>query len=665
MAIETTNKGYTDSAAYYADPSNVEVPDQTHQEYAKGLNSYILATAIPAGGGGASDAEILDLKQAQGILAIQQAISAGTTVNSNYLYAVDEYTDETGISTSVATYEPSTDSYRTSTSSTHSLLVQSEETGTVTDGNAYFYDSTGNVGEPLTANGNAQTEIPSGVGSDTDPYGGTEPLLLLDGTGDYAEAPDSASWDFGSGDYTISVWVKPANLTGQKSIINQWVTGQRSWLLRSEGSNIAFYYSTNGTNLVSFISGAVMTLNAWQHIAVVKTGGTTTVYRNGTSVVSGADTATYYSSTQKLLIGTFDTGTSDYFNGRIADPRILKGSAEIPPSGGPTSKPTVSTEDFYFDHDITNTTFTDFTGTHTANITNTAVRHTLSTSKFGVSSAYYNGSADLVVADTASPGDWDLGASGTVDTFVRFSSLGSAECLLMTGDETSDHAWKLSKNASNEFVFECSDNATQTSYNTTLTTTSAGLVAGTWHHVRVVVAGASSVIYVDSTSRATGTIGTIDAASNGTIYVGENSGGIEKFTGNLEETSVAKGVERGATEPAAPYATTVVDLELDSITFTAGSAPTKATLVVVMDPIDSVTINTDFIAYVSPTASFANKGTFTLTYAGVDPLSGGNIYTSDDLDISGLTSGTSLRYYIRGANTKDLRVHATYLYYAI
>jgi hypothetical protein len=435
-------------------------------------------------------------------------------------------------------------------------------------------------------------------------------------------------------------------------------------MLRLQGDEIYWYYNVTGsaTGFAAINSTALnVVADTWYEFHARRSGSSMEVYVEGASVASTTEGTAFFNASHVLRVGASETGSSDEFFGKIADVQIFNSAQSITPT---TSKPAVTTEDFYLEHDITNTTFTDVTSTHTANITNTAVRHTLSDAKFGGSSGQYNGSADLTIVDTASAGDFDLGASGTIDTFISFDALGSAECIMMTGDETSDHSWKLFKNSSDEFVFECSDNTTQTSYNTTLTTTSAGLSAQTMHHVRVVVAGASSVIYVDSTSRATGAIGTIDAASNGTLYVGKNSGGTERFTGRLEETSVAPSVERTSTEPAAPYELGVTDIELDSITFTAGTAPTKATMVVVMEPIDSVTINTDFIGYISPTASFANKGTFTLTYAGVDPLSGGNIYTSDDLDLTGLTSGTSIRYYLRGANTKDLRVHATYIYYA-
>jgi hypothetical protein len=204
--------------------------------------------------------------------------------------------------------------------------------------------------------------------------------------------------------------------------------------------------------------------------------------------------------------------------------------------------------------------------------------------------------------------------------------------------------------------------------------TTGPISANTWHHVAFDIDTDNTTLrlYVD------GVVEYIDASftasiidSTAQLAVGcYNQGGtpVGFFNGFMEEVRVLKGSAEYAgafTPPTAPYnAGYVSNIELDSITFTAGTAPTKATIVVVMEPIDSVTINTDFLAYVSPTASFANKATFTLTYAGIDPLSGGNIYTSDDVDLSGLTSGTDMRYYIRGANEKDLRVHAVYLYYA-
>jgi hypothetical protein len=863
--------------------NNVLTPDQTHQEYGRGITSHILATAIPSGGGGGdvTSEEFLDLKQAQGILAIQQAISAGTTVNSNYLYAVDEYEDETGISTAVATYESGTSSYRTSASSTHSLLVQSEESGTVTDGNSHFYDSSGNVGKPLTANGNAQTEIPtldspytddsslgivfdgtddyvesaedsgtfpsgttdftmeawvkpadvtggkfivgqwqgasgdlgchlrltgselefyssvsggnplsnlisSGAGvvanvwqhvavdrsvntlrmyldgvvvytnasftdninnsslslktggyastgaffdgsiadvrvfgssaeyegaftplttsptfgtedafvwgstatgniedqasntltvnGDTNvvasPYGGSEPVLLLDGTGDYVSAPDSANWYF-TGDFTIQAKAKADSTSGGRCIVSQWLASgnERAWNLEIVGSEVRFGYSTNGTdNLTTEItSGAGIAVNTWYDIAVTLDTGTTTlkIWVDGVAVYTNASfSASLNDSTADLNIGALNAGSGDLFDGRISDVRIYNGTAET--ITDLTSKPAVTTEDFYLDHDITNTTFTDASLNHTPTA-NGGVRHTLANSKFGNSSMYFDGTDDYISVPDST--DWDFGAgSFTIEAQVYPTDISGTHVIASQWESTTaDRAWRLNI-IGGEIAFVYYN--TGPTIITTNTTSGSALVANQWQHIAVDVDTDTNTlrIYLDGVVEYTNASFT-DTIRNSAepVRIGWDEIGTQYFDGLMEEVSVLKGTARynGAfTAPTEPYSVGVSDLELDSITFTAGTAPTKATFVVVMEPIDSVTINTDFIAYVSPTASFANKGTFTLTYAGVDPLSGGNIYTSDDLDISGLTSGTSLRYYLRGANSKDLRVHAIYLYYA-
>jgi hypothetical protein len=51
MAKETSNQGWIDAQAYEADPSNVEVPDSSHQEYEQGVKSYELAGNRALGAG--------------------------------------------------------------------------------------------------------------------------------------------------------------------------------------------------------------------------------------------------------------------------------------------------------------------------------------------------------------------------------------------------------------------------------------------------------------------------------------------------------------------------------------------------------------------------------------------------------------------------------------
>ncbi len=126
----------------------------------------------------------------------------------------------------------------------------------------------------------------------------------LDGVNAAVNAGTNSLFDFsgGSADFTIEAWVKPAALpsfsTGfaSKSLgdFDGWVFGIFS------GGNLLF----SGTGNWSVNSGpGVVVTGVWSHVAVTHTGGTYTLYCNGSQVGSGSG-GTWTGSTAPLQFGT-------------------------------------------------------------------------------------------------------------------------------------------------------------------------------------------------------------------------------------------------------------------------------------------------------------------------------------------------------------------------
>ena len=99
--------------------------------------------------------------------------------------------------------------------------------------------------------------------------------------------------------------------------------------------------------------------------------------------------------------------------------------------------------------------------------------------------------------------------------------------------------------------------------------------------------------------------------------------------------------------------------ELVGATQTANTAPTNARAVVLFDPIDSVTLNTDLILTMSMDGGSTYSSAFTLEKE-ADYDSNIQILTTNDLTLSG-TSGTSIVYKFTTANSKELRIHGVYV----
>jgi hypothetical protein len=100
--------------------------------------------------------------------------------------------------------------------------------------------------------------------------------------------PASANFAY-TGNFTIEAWVYPTVVTGSFSganIIWAQTASRPSYFLIFLDGNGALTFQFNGT--VKGTTGNVATLNAWNHVAVVRNGTTVTLYLNG--VGSGAST---------------------------------------------------------------------------------------------------------------------------------------------------------------------------------------------------------------------------------------------------------------------------------------------------------------------------------------------------------------------------------------
>ena len=108
------------------------------------------------------------------------------------------------------------------------------------------------------------------------------------------------------------------------------------------------------------------------------------------------------------------------------------------------------------------------------------------------------------------------------------------------------------------------------------------------------------------------------------------------------------------------------DITLQSVATTAESAPTTGDIVILIeDSAGTATINTDIKAYISRNGS-AFSSQVTLTDEG-DWGTNKRILAAHNVDISGITSGTAMKYKITTHNqsaSKETKIHATSLAWA-
>lgn len=137
-------------------------------------------------------------------------------------------------------------------------------------------------------------------------------------------ADDSADWHFGTGDFTIELWVYPIALSSTHQIFGQWgdVTTSFNCLTSADGS---VSFNKNGASLVSMPAGT-LAVNTWTHLAFSRVGGTMRAFADGVLEAQAVDSVAYIDSGEPLyLFRNNAAGGVWYFNALIDEWRVTKG----------------------------------------------------------------------------------------------------------------------------------------------------------------------------------------------------------------------------------------------------------------------------------------------------------------------------------------------------
>tara|TARA_A200000113_G_scaffold226021_1_gene249552 strand:- start:21434 stop:43285 length:21852 start_codon:yes stop_codon:yes gene_type:complete len=137
----------------------------------------------------------------------------------------------------------------------------------------------------------------------------------------YLTAPDSYDFTFADQAFTIETWLYADALSGTQHIVDFRRTNVASGLrVYLDGTTVRV---ANGNT--TLVSGGTLVPTNWHHIAVVRSTGVTTLYVDGTSVGSTADTNQYLYA--PCYVGTSFQQTLG-FTGNIDNMVIRKGFAD-------------------------------------------------------------------------------------------------------------------------------------------------------------------------------------------------------------------------------------------------------------------------------------------------------------------------------------------------
>jgi hypothetical protein len=188
-----------------------------------------------------------------------------------------------------------------------------------TNGSTTFTDNS-NSAHTATAGGNTQITT-------TDPKFGTG-SALFDGNADFIDLADSDDWHFGTGDFTIEMWLFPATVSGTQALLGQRLGPTYCpFAIAREGSSLSVILSFNNASwaAVPTISGGTLVANTWHHVALTRNGSSFKLWLDGSQVGSTYTSASSFTDIAQVL--RFGGIASFWYNGKMDDIRITKGVA--------------------------------------------------------------------------------------------------------------------------------------------------------------------------------------------------------------------------------------------------------------------------------------------------------------------------------------------------
>jgi hypothetical protein len=381
-----------------------------------------------------------------------------------------------------------------------------------------------------SVNNFALTAVGSPTVKVTNPFTTNYSYYFNGTSSDYLTIPASGALDFGTSNFTIEIWAYPTASGANRRFYSNWgSSGSVQIGFRQESNNTLRFFTT--TSGIDFSSSTLLTLNAWNHCAIVRNGSVFTMFLNGI-IVGTVTSSSAMPSTASIptYISTYD-GTNEPWSGFLADLRVVKGVAVYTggftpiapplPISNTTATSTATTSLIVLGN---NGSIVDQTGKSNVIVVGaTAVDP--SVYKFGSGSIKFNGTTDylnIVNTGTVVTGNF------TVEAWIYPTSVtGSTRTFWTLGTEVANRY--TTGIVSTSSIYTNLYGAGSVNYaNTTI-------VANTWTHVAMVRSGSTIKWYINGVASATTDTQSGTLGNNSTLKIGADSGGAALFVGYMDD----------------------------------------------------------------------------------------------------------------------------------
>lgn len=156
-------------------------------------------------------------------------------------------------------------------------------------------------------------------------------------TGDYISSPTVADDSISTGDFTIELWARWNTFGSDKKYVLCADSVSAYWQFNHD-STFGAGFSANTVAIVRQGSNTGWSTGVWYHVAIVRSGSTFTIYRDGTSIATATSSATLGHFSTLSVGGTvLDTPASS--DAWFDEVRITKGIARYTANFTPPTAP--------------------------------------------------------------------------------------------------------------------------------------------------------------------------------------------------------------------------------------------------------------------------------------------------------------------------------------
>jgi hypothetical protein len=400
--------------------------------------------------------------------------------------------------------------------------------------NRFLDNSTNNF--VLTVNGtpSVQSFNPFGITNT-----GTSGSMYFDGSGDYLTTSGAAlNTGAGTADITFECWVYNNGFAGSQYGRGIFVLypsasySSRMMLRLDSGSNRINCYLFIEGGFPFGVSGTVSTgsatVNAWTHLALVRSSQTFKLYINGALDTTFAATAASLNGLDKIEIGRNQDGSVPDFNGYISDFRYVKGTAVYtsnftPPTAPLTAIANTSLLTLQNKQPHNNHSFQD-SSSHCHLITryNNTTQGTFSPFSQTGWGNYFNGSSFVYISNSSV---LDLPGDFTIEFWLHPLNLSATLQSICGKWGNNQYAW-LVQATSTSLILNMASLTSQSIQNIT---NSWSPLNGSWYHIAFTRSGTNVKAFVNGSQIGTTQTSSATCSSTTNMAIGANPDGPQQY----------------------------------------------------------------------------------------------------------------------------------------